>query len=113
MSITIRYNRSSVHIEGLETLVTGGGNDMGSHISNYSYSTCPALTRYATTMGYLSETVELRNAEDPTIPVGRVKRSKVVREFETAAEALEAAREYVSIHGGKVCLKCEARALKG
>ncbi|MFI2188003.1 hypothetical protein [Streptomyces sioyaensis] len=46
MSYTIKYNRTSNHIGGLTVRTTGGGKDMGDHVSDYSQNACGSLTRY-------------------------------------------------------------------
>jgi hypothetical protein len=42
---SIRYNRTTNHIDGIGPRTTGGGNDMGDHISAYAENACGALTR--------------------------------------------------------------------
>jgi hypothetical protein len=81
MAYTIRYNRTTNHIDGISARTTGGGNDMGSHVSDYSLSACGALTR------------------------GRFGAGK---SFESLADALEAAR---LAGGRKLCKTCEKAAL--
>lgn len=111
MSITIRFPRKGlVHISGLEVSTTGGGNDMGDHVSYAAETHCAALTRGATRFSYLTHTVELRNADDASIPVGRVKRAQVATVFATGADALEAARKLAARNGGDVCGNCEKAA---
>jgi uncharacterized Zn finger protein (UPF0148 family) len=63
---TIKYNRTTSHIDGLTIRSTGGGNDMSDHISDYSQNACGSLTRYQFAQG---------------------------KSFATVAEALEAARK--------------------
>jgi hypothetical protein len=63
---TIKYNRTTSHIDGLTVRTTGGGNDMGDHISDYSQNACGSLTRYQFAQG---------------------------KGYATVAEALEAARK--------------------
>ncbi|MEU7177018.1 MULTISPECIES: hypothetical protein [Streptomyces] len=63
---TIKYNRTTNHIDGLTVRTTGGGKDMGDHVSYYAENACGSLTRY-------------RFAQGAT--------------YATLAEALEAARK--------------------
>ncbi|MFB8107292.1 hypothetical protein ACFC3O_31555 [Streptomyces sp. NPDC056007] len=63
---TIKYNRTTNHIDGLTIRTTGSGKDMGDHVSYYAESACGSLTRYRFAQG---------------------------AEFATLAEALEAARK--------------------
>lgn len=104
----IRYNRTAIHIEGLESAGNYGPNagaDLGEGYVRYApQSHCPALTRHAVHMAYHTTSV--------TTPLGngRVRHSSVAVEYTTAAEALAAAVQRNRIHGGKVCAKCQARA---
>lgn len=88
MSITIRYNGSSIHLQGIaaSTPYTGDGEDNGSGVvAYYAESACGSLTRN----GY---------------------RMATGKTYETATEALEGAREMASSHGLKVCKNCEKAA---
>ncbi|QAY26947.1 hypothetical protein SEA_SHAWTY_22 [Streptomyces phage Shawty] len=76
----IKYNRTTNHIDGLAIRSTGGGNDMGDHVSDYALNACPSLTRYRFAQG---------------------------ASFATVAEALEAARK---AGGRKLCKHCEKAA---
>lgn len=108
----IRYNKSSIHIEGFDTATTGGGQDMGSHVSYAAYSHCPALTRHAARMGFQNRVIELRHEDDPTIAPGRVRRGTEVAEWDDPRAVLEAARLRNRVHGGKVCAKCTEAAMR-
>lgn len=89
MSITIRYNGSSIHLQGIaaSTPYTGNGDDNETGVvAYYAESACGSLTRN----GY---------------------RMATGKTFETATEALEGAREMASYsHGLKVCKNCEKAA---
>lgn len=89
MSITIRYNGSSIHLQGIAaaTPYTGNGDDNGSGVvAYYAENACGALTRN----GY---------------------RMVVGHSFETAAEALKEAHAMTGYrHGLKVCKNCEKAA---
>ncbi|MCF3174780.1 hypothetical protein IPZ61_15790 [Streptomyces sioyaensis] len=80
MSYTIKYNRTSNHIGGLTVRTTGGGKDMGDHVSDYSQNACGSLTRYRFADG---------------------------ESFERLTDALEAARK---AGGRKLCKTCEKAA---
>jgi hypothetical protein len=85
MSFTIRYNRTSVHIQGCEasTQTTGDGEDNGSGVvAYYAESACGSLTRN----GY---------------------RMAVGDSFETAVEARDAAQRKAKSLGLKFCKNCE------
>lgn len=89
MSITIRYNGSSIHLQGIaaSTPYTGNGDDNETGVvAYYAESACGALTRN----GY---------------------RMVVGHSFETATEALKEAYAMASYrHGLKVCKNCEKAA---
>lgn len=80
---TVRYTRTSNHIDGVNIRTTGGGNDVGGHISYYAQSACPSLTRMGTRMG-------------------------VGKSFEDPKEALDSAR---TAYNNKLCAACEKAAL--
>ncbi len=85
MSFTIRYNRTSVHIQGCEasTQTTGDGGDNGSGVvAYYAESACGSLTRN----GY---------------------RMAVGESYETAVEARDAAQAKAKSLGLKSCKNCE------
>jgi hypothetical protein len=85
MSFTIRYNRTSVHIQGCAaaTQTTGDGEDNGSGVvAYYAESACGSLTRN----GY---------------------RMAVGQSYETAAEARDAAQAKAKSLGLKFCKNCE------
>jgi hypothetical protein len=102
--LKLRNNKTSVHIEGLASVGTYGenaGTDTGKGYVSYSpYSHCSGLTRGAVRMGYV--TLGVRNKETDEV--------EKVTEWATPAEALEAARLYARIYGGKVCTTCEKAA---
>ncbi|MFE1763094.1 hypothetical protein ACFW81_02560 [Streptomyces angustmyceticus] len=81
---TIKYNKTTSHIDGLAIRATGGGKDMGDHVSDYSQNACGSLTRY-------------RFAAGPS--------------FETVAEVLDYA-ETSSRNLCKTCLKAAAAMLE-
>lgn len=78
--LTVKYNRSTNHIDGLTIRTTGGGRDMGDHVSDYSLNACASITRY-------------RMADGPS--------------FENVADALEVAR---ALGGRNLCKNCEKAA---
>src|SRR5688500_10264493 len=85
MGFMIRYNRTSVHIQGCEaaTQTTGDGDDNGSGVvAYYAESACGSLTRN----GY---------------------RMAVGDSFETAVEARDAAQRKAKSLGLKFCKNCE------
>lgn len=110
-ALRIRYSRTATHIEGFGAATTGGGNDMGDHVSAYALNHCSALTRGATRMGHLTHTVEVRHEDDPTVPAGRVRRAKMITEFDSAQAAYDAALKLARRNGGeRICAKCTAAA---
>lgn len=110
-ALTIRFPRKGlVHIDGIAPATLGGGNDMGDYISYAAETSCAALTRGRITFAFLTETVELRHADDASIPVGRVRRTTVAKTFSSGADALAAARKLAARNGGSVCGNCEAAA---
>ena len=101
MTYKLRYNKSSVHIEGFETRTTGGGVDTGKgYVSYYALSHCPALTRGAVRMGYV--VMGVRNPE--TREVERVS------EWDTVEGVLAAFDTYARVHNAKPCQKCREAA---
>jgi hypothetical protein len=78
--LKIKYNKATNHIDGLNIRTTGGGQDMGDHVSDYSLNACGSLTRY-------------RMADGPS--------------FQNVADALKAARK---LGGRKLCKMCEKAA---
>lgn len=83
MTYTIKYNRATNHISGLDCATKGGGNDMDGHISYYAESACGSLSRSS-------------------------HRMATGKSFENVEDALTAAR----ITGGrKLCKNCEKAAL--
>lgn len=77
MSYTIRYNRTTNHIEGLEVLTAGSE-------TQWSQNACGALTRGGLAVGKTVETVE------QALKAARVSR-KLCKNCEKAAEAALAA----------------------
>lgn len=79
---TIKYNRTTSHIDGLAVRTTGGGNDMGDHVSDYSQNACGSLTRYTFAEGKSYGTVaEALHAAETS---GR----KLCKTCKAAAEAM-------------------------
>ena len=105
---TVRYNRTSVHIEGLGSAGNYGPNagmDLGEGYVRYdAYSHCPALTRGAIRMQPQTDTVVKRLGN------GRVRRHSVVTTYSTAADALRAAEALAYSVRNKMCTKCAERA---
>lgn len=96
-TLSLRYNRTSVHIDGLGHRGSYGknaGGDMGRGFVEYvPNSHCPALSRSISKMA-----------------VKATSKREVIY-FETAEEALLAAQRHARIYGGKVCAKCTEAAL--
>jgi hypothetical protein len=108
---TLRFPRKGLlHIDGFDPATTGGGNDMGSHISYAPESHCAVLTRRGHLMSYAEHTVEIRHADDPTVAPGRVRRSKQVTAWTSAREVLAAAHEYARVYHYDICSNCLAAA---
>jgi hypothetical protein len=79
--ITIKYNASTVHIDGLDIRSAGGEFD-------YALSACPALSRsynYATAKGEWSDAGEALTAAELK---ARVLRKKLCKYCTEAAEAM-------------------------
>ncbi|MFD8226874.1 hypothetical protein ACFV16_22185 [Streptomyces massasporeus] len=87
-NLRIKYNGSSVHIDGLNIRTTGGGNDVGGHISYYAKSACATITRN----GYRMATAK-------------------TDELATAEQALKVAKALARSMGKRLCKSCEAAAL--
>ena len=85
MPYTIRYNRSTTHIEGCDAATQSTGEERNGVVSYYAQSACGSLTRYGHSMG-----------------TGKT--------YEDAAEALEAGRANAAASGRKFCKKCELAA---
>ena len=85
MSYTIRYNRTTTHIEGCDAATQSTGEVRDGVVSYYAQSACGSLTRYGHSMG-------------------------VGKSYEDAAEALEAGRANAAASGRKFCKKCELAA---
>jgi hypothetical protein len=110
-TLRIRYTRTATHIEGFAPATTGGGNDMGDHVSYSADSHCSSLTRNGYRMGYVTETIERRHTDDANIPAGKVRCTTVAREFDTAQAAYDAALAYARRNQGeRICAKCAAAA---
>jgi hypothetical protein len=41
----ISKGRGTLHVDGLSAATTGGGKDMGDHVSAFTYTPCAGLTR--------------------------------------------------------------------
>jgi hypothetical protein len=80
MSFTIKYNRTTNHIAGMEARTTGGGTESGAVVSNWAQNVCGAMTRSRLATG---------------------------ASFETLAEAVAAAR---ITGGRKLCKTCAKAA---
>lgn len=84
MSYTLKYNRSSYHIAGIDTRTHGLGRDTGNGaVSYYAESSCPSLTRG-------------RFCDGPS--------------FTDLAEAIAAAKVHANAYGMKFCKHCENAA---
>lgn len=81
MSYTVKYNRATNHIAGIDAKCTSEGNEDGGVVQAYAENACGVLTR------------------------GNLAASKT---HETIQEALEAAR---TLSGRKLCKNCEKAAL--
>ncbi|MFD7611003.1 hypothetical protein [Streptomyces sp. NPDC059828] len=99
---TIKYNRTTNHIDGLTVRSTGGGKDMGDHVSYYAENACGSLTRYRFAQGATYAT--LAEALEAARKSGR----KLCKTCEKAAEAQIAAEAETKEEGAKVA----ARRLK-
>lgn len=86
MNLSIRYNRSTTHIEGIPACTPGTGEERGGVVGYYAQSACAGLTRSGYKMAY-GDTG-----------------------FTTATEALKAARANASASGRKLCANCEKAA---
>lgn len=86
MDLSIRYNRSTTHIEGIPACTPGTGEERGGVVGYYAQSACAGLTRSGYKMAY-GDTG-----------------------FTTATEALKAARANASASGRKLCANCEKAA---
>lgn len=110
-SYRIRTTKTSAHIEGFAPATTGGGQDMGDHVSYSAYSHCSTLTGRAHLMAYATHTVQLRHEDDATVAPGRVRNVQHITEFDSAQDAYDAALRYAQRHGGeRICAKCTAAA---
>jgi hypothetical protein len=77
---TIKYNRTTNHISGMEARTTGGGSEVDGAITYYAQNVCGSLTRSRLAQG---------------------------ASFETLAEAVAAAR---ITGGRKLCKTCAKAA---
>lgn len=83
---TIKYNRSSIHIDGLEIRTTSSGEEKGGVVTYYAENACGALTSSGTRMATAGTSHDV-------------------------ADALKKARGKANALGNKLCKKCEAAAL--
>ncbi|MFJ3339997.1 hypothetical protein ACIPT3_02250 [Streptomyces diastaticus] len=80
---TIKYNGTTNHIDGLTVRTTGGGTDMGDHVSDYALNACPSLTRYRYAQG-----PEFADAEDALGAARTAGGRKLCKHCAKAAEAM-------------------------
>jgi hypothetical protein len=80
---TVKYNRTTNHIDGLAIRSTGGGNDMGDHVSDYALSACPSLTRYT-----FADGARFEDVEDALEAARKAGGRKLCKHCEKAAEAM-------------------------
>jgi hypothetical protein len=80
---TVKYNRTTNHIDGLAIRSTGGGNDMGDHVSDYALSACPSLTRYN-----FADGAQFEDVEDALEAARKAGGRKLCKHCEKAAEAM-------------------------
>ncbi|MFH9802804.1 hypothetical protein ACH4M0_11260 [Streptomyces albidoflavus] len=89
---TVKYNGTTNHIDGLTVRTTGGGADMGDHVSDYALNACPSLTRYRYAQGPQFDSVE--DALDSARAAGGRKLCKhCAKAAEAMVEAERAARD--------------------
>lgn len=84
MTYSLKVNRTTVHIAGLEERSTGAGRELNGAVSYYPESACGALTRGSF--------------------------SSVGKATDSPAEALRAAQTNAKINRRKVCKHCEKAA---
>jgi tetratricopeptide (TPR) repeat protein len=84
---TLKYNRTTTHIAGLEIRTTGGGVERDGYVSDYSQNACGSLTRYRFADGQSFES--LREA----LEAARKSTRKLCKTCEKAAEAMLAEAE--------------------
>jgi tetratricopeptide (TPR) repeat protein len=84
---TIKYNRTTNHIAGLEIRSTGGGVERDGYVSDYSQNACGSLTRYRFADGQSFES--LRDA----LEAARKSTRKLCKTCESAALAMLAEAE--------------------
>ncbi|MFE0699403.1 hypothetical protein [Streptomyces sp. NPDC058872] len=105
---TIKYNRTTNHIDGLTVRTTGGGKDMGDHVSYYAENACGSLTRYRFAQGATYAT--LAEALEAARKGGR----KLCKTCEKAAEAQIAAdAEKTKDEGARVAGKLKLNEVRG
>ncbi|MDX3295125.1 hypothetical protein PV569_15565 [Streptomyces scabiei] len=107
MSYTVKYNRTTNHIDGLTVRTTGGGKDMGDHVSYYAENACGSLTRYRFAQGATYAT--LAEALDAARQGGR----KLCKTCEKAAEAQIAAEAETKNEGAPVAAKIKLSEVRG
>ncbi|MFE3591959.1 hypothetical protein ACFXOY_31150 [Streptomyces niveus] len=104
MSYTVKYNRSTNHIDGLTVRTTGGGKDMGDHVSYYAENACGSLTRYRFAQGKSYDS--LAEALEDARKGGR----KLCKTCEKAATAqLAAEAEEIKNEGAKMAATPEPK----
>ncbi|MFE9256516.1 hypothetical protein [Streptomyces sp. NPDC006879] len=105
---TIKFNRTTNHIDGLTVRTTGGGKDMGDHVSYYAENACGSLTRYRFAEGASYAT--LAEALEAARKGGR----KLCKTCEKAAEAQIAAEaETTKNEGARVAGKLKLSEVRG
>jgi hypothetical protein len=104
---TIKYNRTTNHIDGLTVRSAGEGKDMGDHVSYFAESACGALTRYSFATGGTYAT--LTEALEAARKGGR----KLCKTCEKAAEALIAAEAENTEKVGNVAGKLKLSEVRG
>lgn len=79
---TLKQKRNgAIHIDGFDARTTGGGNDMGDHISYYAKSACAALSK----SGYWAK---LATFDTPAEALAKAEKlGKVCASCRRAAEA--------------------------
>ncbi|MEU9388682.1 hypothetical protein AB0D86_01615 [Streptomyces sp. NPDC048324] len=106
-SYTVKYNRTTNHIDGLTVRTTGGGKDMGDHVSYYAENACGSLTRYRFAQGATYAT--LAEALEAARKGGR----KLCKTCEKAAEAQIAAEAKTKNEGAPVAAKLKLSEVRG
>lgn len=85
---TLRYNRTSIHIDGLSIRTKSDGKDVGGHVSYYAENACGALSRSGSKMAVSTTSDDvaaiLKAARSKAIAIG----NKLCKTCEAAAEAM-------------------------